>query len=396
MPPRIKKFPLPDPEHGWSTFVRSRLAFTEGVSPHDTIRAAHTQQALDAELSAIHLALCDVKTRRNALSTISALPDEVLIYIFELARATSRPASDPSHRLGWITVTHVCRHWRDTALDAPCLWNDIFSGRLNNQWTDLMLTRTREIPITIRWNLDEDEYCDHWDLRMLSPHVHRARHLTLRGPAATLVSFLSSRSFSNAVLKTLDLDGCWRNPDDQHVAPELPATMIGTRLPSLSEVCLAGLCIPWSAPILCELTHLEIYVHWLGRSDTTWFCEAYRNSSYDELLCALERMPALQVLVLKHCFPANSGPATRKVALPQLQLLTLHDASKPCFAIFQQLLIPPTCQLLLDTTDERQAQDIAALLPALAAHFSTQSIGPPFHTLRIYSPRAGRYTLDAW
>lgn len=75
----------------------------------------------------------EMATRANALAPISRLPKEILVMITTVATVEDRP--HPSWKcvcaegvhvvrgsLGWIRLTHVCKAWRHTLLDAQHLW----------------------------------------------------------------------------------------------------------------------------------------------------------------------------------------------------------------------------------------------------------------------------------
>ena len=69
-------------------------------------------------------------TRRNALVPISLLPPEILARVFHLIVLEEPPISG-GRSLGWIRVTHVCRHWRQVALDDSSLWARIWGVQMN-------------------------------------------------------------------------------------------------------------------------------------------------------------------------------------------------------------------------------------------------------------------------
>src|SRR5258705_10805248 len=76
--------------------------------------AEHLHQLLAEELSAIY----NITTMFLApqISPVLSLPSDITCQIFELV-------VDPESR-GLISVTHVCRVWRDLALQTPLLWTD--------------------------------------------------------------------------------------------------------------------------------------------------------------------------------------------------------------------------------------------------------------------------------
>ncbi|KAI0002597.1 hypothetical protein BJV74DRAFT_759338, partial [Russula compacta] len=114
---------------------------------------------IDDELSALHMIMCAIRTRRNNFSLIGGLPPEILSCIFSFHAINQPVAKDPIYyfdsfpstptqvKLGWITVTHVCRHWRQVALSNPNLWRTIVFD-LGAEWAEEMLTRSKAAPIS--------------------------------------------------------------------------------------------------------------------------------------------------------------------------------------------------------------------------------------------------------
>ncbi|KAA1473249.1 hypothetical protein DENSPDRAFT_744651, partial [Dentipellis sp. KUC8613] len=100
---------------------------------------------LEDEIEAMNLAMSNLRTRYNSLSLISSLPPEVLSNIFWYRMLASPPSRNG---LGWIEVTHVCRHWRDAALQDHSLWSDITSI-LGPRWIHRMLDRAQFTPLSI-------------------------------------------------------------------------------------------------------------------------------------------------------------------------------------------------------------------------------------------------------
>ncbi|KAI0066422.1 hypothetical protein BV25DRAFT_1783860, partial [Artomyces pyxidatus] len=116
-------------------------------------------RALDDELLAMHRVMCSVRARRNTLSSISRLPVEILARIF-LFHAYAEPAGTVEEvsskdgdlqlpsvpRLGWISVTMVCRNWRQIAFNYPNLWTNV-AFTLGDRWTEEMISRAKSAPL---------------------------------------------------------------------------------------------------------------------------------------------------------------------------------------------------------------------------------------------------------
>lgn len=58
----------------------------------------------------------------SPVPAVHSLPPEILVQIFTLAA----PSTQTKYEISWeVTVSHVCKHWREVALSTPLLWTDI-------------------------------------------------------------------------------------------------------------------------------------------------------------------------------------------------------------------------------------------------------------------------------
>ncbi|KAF6759713.1 hypothetical protein DFP72DRAFT_806277, partial [Ephemerocybe angulata] len=80
----------------------------------------------------------DSEARRGSL--LPDIPPEILAAIFLLI---PRDEGDTS----WISVTHVCRLWREVALDCSCFWSDLNS--VPPRFMEFALARSKGAPITV-------------------------------------------------------------------------------------------------------------------------------------------------------------------------------------------------------------------------------------------------------
>lgn len=81
-----------------------------------------------------------------------SLPTEVLCSIFAFVQVLEdlRHATEDSYRSGplaWITITHVCRRWRDIVLSSPHFWVDLPID--TPKWVQEMVKRSKDCGLTI-------------------------------------------------------------------------------------------------------------------------------------------------------------------------------------------------------------------------------------------------------
>src|SRR5882672_6382746 len=102
-------------------FSRLDCELNELQSATQTPKArAAALATVDQDIDAAKRLILSILTRRNMLIPISILPAEILARIFHFSVAGASFLR--SNRPGWVSVTHVCRRWRQIALDDSTLW----------------------------------------------------------------------------------------------------------------------------------------------------------------------------------------------------------------------------------------------------------------------------------
>ncbi|KAI0335822.1 hypothetical protein GY45DRAFT_1430488 [Cubamyces sp. BRFM 1775] len=110
--------------------------------PHlsqDLLSNASTEvvrEALTNRRTSLRIEVLAVNALSNATLPINALPSEIFVHIFHLARPDNLDGDDeaaalqvqipPIPRVGsyhWVPLMLVCRHWRAVALASYCLWH---------------------------------------------------------------------------------------------------------------------------------------------------------------------------------------------------------------------------------------------------------------------------------
>ncbi|KAF5320091.1 hypothetical protein D9611_010318 [Ephemerocybe angulata] len=86
--------------------------------------------------------ICALNSLHNSLSPINRLPPEVLSDIIIQGSSESRKEG-----VLWIRLSHICKRWREVALDCAALWSDI--SFLKPALTSVMLSRTKSTPLTV-------------------------------------------------------------------------------------------------------------------------------------------------------------------------------------------------------------------------------------------------------
>ncbi|KAI1794762.1 hypothetical protein LXA43DRAFT_883166, partial [Ganoderma leucocontextum] len=268
------------------------------------------------------------------MSPIHALPVELLTRIFQLG-VDSEPLPDdrdPCHLTFEVSISHVCRHWRQVALHTPLLWTTVhFRTKSHMVRGNLYLVRNARLPIDIYVDTcSEDAHAHRKDLlfrdefipvfNILLPYIDRWRELHLK--VADLDCKLSARRVlstcgSAPALRTLQLWHVqnWQTPERLFTAIGPPPVVVfGGELPSLKHIVLQGVNLPWmSSPFLRNLTSIELALH---SDDVRMPFHLWRKM--------LASSPALERLCLHY-----SGPCARTSGAPTPDGIEWWGANPP-------------------------------------------------------------------
>jgi F-box-like len=127
-------------ESGFNHFIHDPSAGISAIYAVD--EEIEQLKAVEAAKQLLHSQLA----RRNALAPISVLPPEVLARVFYFLLVFENPTYFGERNLGWIRATHVCRYWREVALDDSSLWATIWGASTNTELISEMLTRAKNAP----------------------------------------------------------------------------------------------------------------------------------------------------------------------------------------------------------------------------------------------------------
>ncbi|KAA1470305.1 hypothetical protein DENSPDRAFT_879614 [Dentipellis sp. KUC8613] len=237
-------------------------------------------------------------------SPAARLPADVLVYIFMLLRDDYSSAEDETS-LSWITVTHVCRRWREIALEVAGLWTAMFYGSPQS-WGEL-INRSCEAPADVVLDIDKDA-----DVQAALPimhHLHRFERFVMHG--SEIFDVIPTLVDQAPLLQTLMLQfNNYEHPQDNplKVDDNVLSSLFGGSLPRLRTLLLSR--IPLRADchlFVPTLTSLELHG-----------CE-YENLSVRVPLAGLvevlARLPLLEKLALEDIF---ANPDTSDLLLESL------------------------------------------------------------------------------
>ncbi|KAB5589974.1 hypothetical protein CTheo_6577 [Ceratobasidium theobromae] len=310
--------------------------------------------------------LCEVRRRRNGLTTINALPAELLSSIFKLV-VDSAPKSFESAVRKWpftdtlpqleinnstktrdydyhyaIDLSSVCKHWREVSIASARLWSTVYPSR--SKLVPLLMERSKEagfdVVLTAKHTVSPSAsrfsattpICPipHWpepltsNLRQLIVHLDEHQ---MRQWADTLHNAIAPR------LETLCIS-VTRHANVVYTEPLFSGIM-----PRLRSLTLSGFVVPWDSPIFTDLHDLTLRQH-----------KSIHRPTMPQFLALLGRNPHLRRLALELSGPqapaADFEHTANNIILSNLQHVVLHDIPPHVVALLvHHTTFPPSAQL---------------------------------------------------
>ena len=319
----------------------------------------------------------DQRRQHNLRLPISRLPNEILSSIFCILRSNFVSAAETWRRThgleclkGWVTITYVCRAWREVALDTSVLWCHIDISFGFHNWIPELLRRSKQSLLRVTVAIDWARNRRQRDLlEELKKHLGRVRELALLGLGSAITyEILSSESqatFQN--LETLDIR-----------MYEIPFTLNDSHLRAECLRCLSldSCSIDWNSKFLQGLTHLRLV-------DMPDGC---RLGCHDFIL-VLSKIPALETLHLSYLLLENVNDndeevqthRATKVHLQHLQQLHMASEVQEMAQFLSSLVVPRSCKLYLQRTwceGDVVCDKFRVILSWISNHFRVPEITP--------------------
>ncbi|KAJ3507324.1 hypothetical protein NMY22_g16965 [Coprinellus aureogranulatus] len=112
---------------------------TNPTSVHEKV--ARRIQELEREIQSL-------KTCHNAATFTCRLPEDILSSVFLLVQTFDKSSRIEKGEYAWTRTSHVCRHWRFTAIGCAALWTFLDFSR-STKFLELSLERSRNSPLSI-------------------------------------------------------------------------------------------------------------------------------------------------------------------------------------------------------------------------------------------------------
>ena len=327
---------------------------------------AATLSAIDEEIDAARHLTDTLLSHRNGVAPISVLPPELLARIFRF-HALVEPPWSRMQNLGWIGVTHVCRQWRQVALDDSSLWATITGFYPSAEWVSESLVRARTAPLVIDFLFTPRLEI----LSMFPPHVSHIRELRLRNLSPFHYQGVQEICASEApILEHLELAlGLAPYPITFPTFHELAGTTpFNGRTPKLRTLSLTQISIPWSLIPRGQLTQLKITLF-----EEISTVDISPTVDSNQLIDLLINSPELEGLVLDFCLPFMLSQVSHEqpIHLPRLSRLRLAGSTFNVTNLLSLLRLPSSTTLDLHCciSEDPFIYPDHPVLPLVSAHF---------------------------
>jgi hypothetical protein len=354
----------------------------------DTISAQsrdHLRQTINDEIKSLEASIRALKSRRNTLAAISRLPPEVLATIFAFLSASTW--NEGAFHLEWIRVAHVCRRWREAALDHPRFWSHINFNKLTPGGMAEILARAKMAPLHLEadvgvWTSAQVEAFE----RQLEAHISHTHHLSISGSFEATLARLSS---SAPTLKSLVLSH--KSPTYGLPPAIIPDNLLNCTAPNLTSLELENCDISWKSPLLKGLRDLLI----LDISTKA-------RPELEDWLDALNEMPQLKTLSLQYATPRAPlaspliSEPSRTIVLPFLTRFYIHASAKDCALALAHLLLPTLTWLHVHVeSHDEEGEDVRLVIPYVARNVYVVQDIEPIRSILIAGERVCTEVL-AW
>ncbi|EIM85928.1 uncharacterized protein STEHIDRAFT_168960 [Stereum hirsutum FP-91666 SS1] len=386
-------------------------------------------QTCDDEIALAHAYIQDISARRNTQLLITQLPSELLASIFShlLPVITLESYQDQTYggithditsaTLSLIAASHVCRSWREVALEHPGLWTTLWMG--NKSWMHEMIDRSKNMALTIvqrpGWNYDHRRLRE--PLTEMSPLKNLdfiTHHIFLDKQPRHLILDILTTDYSQKVEGLLRRAAPCLDTLVLHITPALPSDaplhlpedLLGRCSPSLRNLTIRGPLTHetlWTSPILRGLVDLTLITQPHGSASIP-----NSTTSLSDTLEALRNMHQLETLTLGFPFTNRNSPQrayflkdtmhdTTRVHLPRLSVLHLSGNLNDTILLTRHLSIPSTAimKYLLDLRGEehqaRWADGISTLVFPAAPLKPVETI-----ELSFFSSSVGCLHINCW
>ncbi|KAF9784591.1 hypothetical protein BJ322DRAFT_1109304 [Thelephora terrestris] len=250
--------------------------------------------------------LYEIRKMCSSMNVASSAPAEVITKI-----AMEGLLLAPRQHRDLISMSHVCKSWREAVVSYPLLWNVIMDE--SEMVTRICLERSGVVSLTV--SLFDFERWSNSTMRLLGSHATRFETLnldyTLPGDPSKILIYLIPGEGS--ILRELSLLGNEElDTTGIMMSKSLPSQIVSKDIPTLRKITLSFVPLTPQLSALRHLTDIEL--------NSPWY------TPVSDLLDLLADNPHLEQVAITGSFEnTGSGREDRSVALPHLRRLDVCE-----------------------------------------------------------------------
>ena len=244
---------------------------------------------------------------KNSFAPVNRIPPEILSLIPDYYH------EDDADQ-GVITLTHVCRRWRDTFTSCSSLWTQLDFKNVDKTRVFIQRSKSSLLTLCLDYKSIDDA------LALMIPHVHRLKSLTIRGVNA-LQRVIEHFRCHAPLLEKLNIGIFSKNE------PTLDGALFNGDLSFLRELRLSGVItpLPWKNLVNLRVVNLD--------------CR-YGGCGVTRLLNLFESAPLLHTVTLRN-YKVGSFNAPPGRIVPLRHLRSFHiDADTAHSNLLPHIHIP--------------------------------------------------------
>ncbi|KAF9483426.1 hypothetical protein BDN70DRAFT_873935 [Pholiota conissans] len=315
---------------------------------------------------------------------INEIPVEILCLIFE--SGTEADVFFP------ITISHVCREWRQIALHMPSLWRRIELGHEDRMWRE-RIRRAQGCPLDIqllpsrqtrfgRRSQDLNPYTVNWHMHIVQPYIQQWRSLHIHFAEYSSYLWKAALAACTTAAHTLEeLSLIYRHNDDIQ-----EFLLFDGYAPRLRRVTVDGIRLLWTPSLFANLTYLDYTHHGFTSGYEAVQDVIYLLSVSSRLIELRVHFPRGQIARLS----SRHDSVTNHVTLPHLRVLHLTSNGSDIpfeLAHFVTLVSTPSLMTLRLVDLARSHHSF----PSLKSFFYVYALPPTLRFICIghgwYNPR---------
>ncbi|KAF8880859.1 hypothetical protein BD779DRAFT_1038525 [Infundibulicybe gibba] len=330
----------------------------------------------------IERSIATIRGHRNLLAPVMCLPPEILsrILVFH-AQAGVR----------WLkaalTSTYVCGRWRQVGLRCPELWSHLNCHHYRTvAGMATIVDRSRAVSLSL--TIPPGAVMVPGKMALIANNMHRLKRLSLDVPTLDSHDLFSLFSQPTPLLQHLTMS--YFGPSNF----AFPLNFLSGSAPNLHHIKLSvKSCVPWASGLFANLVTLEV------SGDIEGAPNGPDAPSLEMLRSALARMPELETLVLRRCFPlASTAKKFVSTSLPKLRRLEVAGHLWDCVSFLRQITTNASTVVLLDLKcSDISEQNIKELFIVFQSNlFVTPKLAPIAQVLKFAWRDSTDFKIDMW